>query len=94
VGFTNINQTNHKVETSKDFPCTIGMQFFVRKNYLCCSVSSRSTDIYTGLPYDMGFFAFVTELIYKDLKERLDAEKAKNLKLGYVVMKTNFTQIY
>lgn len=91
--FININQPKHKISESKDFPCTIGMQFFVRKNHLCCVVSSRSTDIYTGLPYDMGFFSFVTELVYKDLKERLK-DKAKDLKLGFVTMKTNFTQIY
>lgn len=90
----NINQAFHKIEDNKDFPCTISMQFFVRKNHLCCVVSSRSTDIYTGLPYDMGFFSFVTELVYKDLKERLPEEKSKKLKLGYVTMKTNFTQIY
>ena len=70
------------------------MQFFVRDNHLCCSVASRSTDIYTGLPYDMGFFAFVTELVYKDLKQKLSTEKANSLKLGYVMMKANFTQIY
>jgi|GEM_PF-921581 len=92
--FININQPQHKVDISKDFPCTIGMQFFVSNNYLCCAVSSRSTDIYTGLPYDMGFFAFVTELVYKDLKERLPEEKSEKLKLGHVTMKTNFTQIY
>lgn len=92
--FININQPSHKVATSKDFPCTIGLQFLVKNNHLCCVVSSRSTDIYTGLPYDMGFFAFVTELVYKDLKERLPKEKAEKLKLGYVIMKTNFTQIY
>ncbi len=92
--FININQPSHKVSDSKDFPCTLGMQFFVRNNYLCCAVSSRSTDIYTGLPYDMGFFSFVTELVYKDLKERLPEEKSRHLKLGYVIMKTSFTQIY
>lgn len=92
--FININQPHHKIEEGKDFPCTIGIQFFIKDNHLCCVVSSRSTDIYTGLPYDMGFFAFVTELIYIDLKTRLAPEKAKNLKLGYVTIKTNFTQIY
>lgn len=92
--FININQPKHKIAENKDFPCTIGMQFFVKKNHLCCVVSSRSTDIYTGLPYDMGFFSFVTELVYKDLKERLSEDKAKELKLGFVTMKTNFTQIY
>ena len=92
--FININQPMHKIAANLDFPCTLGMQFYVKDNYLCCTVSSRSTDIYTGLPYDMGFFAFVTELVYKDLKERLPEEKGKNLKLGHVTMKANFTQIY
>lgn len=91
--FININQTEHKKMESKDFPCTLGMQFFVRHKHLCCVVASRSTDIYTGLPYDIAFFAFVTELVYKDLKQKF-GEKNKDLKLGYVSMKTNFTQIY
>jgi len=92
--FININQVWHKTSETKDFPCTIGMQFFVKENKLCCSVFSRSTDIYTGLPYDMGFFSFVTELLYQDLKEQLPKEKGDKLALGYVTMKTNFTQIY
>lgn len=91
--FININQPLHKFESNKDFPCTLGMQFFIRKNNLCCSVSSRSTDIYTGLPYDIGFFSFVTELVYKNLQQIIP-EKTNDLKLGYVNMKTNFTQIY
>lgn len=92
--FININQPHHKGTKSQDFPCTIGMQFFVRQNHLCCAVSSRSTDIYTGLPYDMGFFSFVAELVYRDLKSRLPKEQADELKLGPVTMRTNFTQIY
>ncbi len=92
--FININQPYHKATKSQDFPCTIGMQFFVRQNHLCCIVSSRSTDIYTGLPYDMGFFSFVTELVYRDLKERLPKEQASQLQLGSVTMRTSFTQIY
>ncbi len=89
--FININQPMHKTFSNKDFPCTLGMQFFVKNNHLCCTVSSRSTDVYTGLPYDMGFFSFVTELVFKDLLERLPDS---GLQLGYVIMKTNFTQIY
>jgi thymidylate synthase len=90
----NINQTEHKEMQTKDFPCTIGMQFFIRQNKLCNVVSSRSTDIFTGLPYDIGFFSVLTELVYKDLKERLPLTMSQKLKLGYTVMKTNFTQIY
>ena len=92
--FININQVHHKKFDSKDFPCTLGMQFYIQDNHLCCTVSSRSTDIFTGLPYDMGFFSFVTELVYKDLKEKLPTDQANQLKLGYTEMKTNFTQIY
>lgn len=90
----NINQPEHKDMQTKDFPCTISMQFFIRQNQLCNVVSSRSTDIFTGLPYDIGFFSVLTELVYKDLKERLPLAMAQKLQLGYTVMKTNFTQIY
>lgn len=92
--FININQPGHKSFETKDFPCTIGMQFFVEDNHLCCIVESRSTDAYTGLPYDMGFFAFMTELVYQDLKQRLPQEQSEQLQLGYVMMRTSFTQIY
>lgn len=92
--FITINQLKHKDFESKDFPCTIGMQFYVRGNYFICSVSSRSTDIFTGLPYDMGFFSFVHELVYRLLLQKGDPDIWSKIKLGYVVMKTNFTQIY
>lgn len=38
----NINQVSHKKISTKDFPCTIAIQFLVRNNYLCCEVLSRS----------------------------------------------------
>lgn len=85
----NINQCIHKTST-KDFPCTVAINFFIKRGALCCQVFSRSTDIITGLPYDIGFFSFLTELVCQDLKDR----GFDNLKLGYTTMKTNFTQIY
>ncbi|WP_436867119.1 thymidylate synthase [Bacillus fungorum] len=85
----NINQNYHKSDT-KDFPCTVAIQFFIKNNYLNCEVMSRSTDVITGLPYDMGFFSFVHELVFQDLVE----QKYSNLKIGNTVMKTSFTQIY
>lgn len=51
----NINQAYHKSDT-KDFPCTVCIQFFIVENVLHCEVAARSTDVVTGLPYDMGFF--------------------------------------
>lgn len=85
----NINSVQHKGLT-KDFPCTLAIQFFVRSGYLCCEVSSRSTDVITGLPYDMGFFSLLTELVYSDLRDRY----YDDLRLGYTSMKPTFSQIY
>lgn len=85
----NINQSYHKSDT-KDFPCTIGIQFYIKDNYLFCETISRSTDIITGLPYDMGFFSFIHELAWKDLTE----SGMPDLKIGSTIMKTTFTQIY
>lgn len=85
----NINQNYHKSDT-KDFPCTIGIQFYIKNNILYCETTSRSTDVITGLPYDMGFFSFIHELLWKDLCQ----SGMTNLDLGTTVMKTTFTQIY
>ncbi|MBR0844153.1 hypothetical protein JQ607_28475 [Bradyrhizobium liaoningense] len=85
----NINQNYHKSET-KDFPCTVSIQLFVRRSSLHCEVSSRSTDVITGLPYDMGFFSFVHELIHRHLVDL----GLSDIQLGSTIMKTSFTQIY
>jgi thymidylate synthase len=53
-------------------------------------VSSRSTDVITGLPYDIGFFSFVLEL----LAGLLSHDLGKEIKTGYTAMHTFFTQIY
>lgn len=85
----NINQAYHKSNT-KDFPCTTAILFFIKENRLFCQVFSRSTDVITGLPYDMGFFSFLHELLFQHLIE----EGLSDLELGSTTMKTSFTQIY
>lgn len=86
----NINQPKHKVYTTKDFPCAIGAHYFVRENSVCCDVYSRSEDIILGLPYDMAFFSFLTELVCADLNRR----SSSTFKLGSTSIKCTFTQIY
>lgn len=41
---------------SKDIPCTISQQFFIRDNKLHTIVTMRSNDIWNGVPYDIFFF--------------------------------------
>jgi thymidylate synthase len=86
----NVNQNYHKKKDTKDFPCTVMIVFYIRKNKLFCEVFSRSIDVITGLPYDMGFFSFIHELVFRDLSER----GVKHLELGDTVIKASFTQIY
>lgn len=84
----NINSVHHKYD-SPDFPCAVSLQFYIVNNRLHCSVTARSTDVVWGLPYDIGFFSFLNEMICVDLMTT-----CPNLTLGSTMIRSNFTQIY
>lgn len=86
--YININDAQHKTDTL-DFPCTIGLQFLILNDRLHCHVTSRSTDLYTGLPYDMAFFALINQLVHGNLIQTYPV-----LKLGQTTMSTMFSHIY
>lgn len=44
---------------TKDTPCTVYLQFFLRNEQLHMSVHMRSNDIWMGVPYDMFSFCFM-----------------------------------
>ena len=44
---------------TKDVPCTVYLQFFIRNGKLNLSVHMRSNDIWMGVPYDMFSFTFL-----------------------------------
>lgn len=48
---------------SKDIPCTISLQFFIRKGKLNMITSMRSNDIFLGFPYDVFNFTMFQEYI-------------------------------
>lgn len=52
----NLNVPNEHVIETKDEPCTIAVQFMVRKGNLDCTTMMRSNDIWFGTPYDIAFF--------------------------------------
>lgn len=43
-------------DETKDTPCTLSLQFFIRDGKLHLTVTMRSNDIWTGVPYDMFSF--------------------------------------
>ena len=59
----NLNYANKSVITTKDEPCTVCIQFFIRNNKLHTTVYMRSNDLYTGFPYDILFFTELTKYI-------------------------------
>lgn len=66
----NINTPRESVDTTKDEPCTMFLQFLLRGGKLHCTAVMRSNDIWLGLPYDVAFF---TE-IQKYIADRLGVE--------------------
>lgn len=53
---------------SKDIPCTITMQFFVRDQRLHMVVYMRSNDAWLGLPYDVYNFTLIQRYVASLLK--------------------------
>ncbi len=53
---------------SKDNPCTMYLQFFIRNDKLIAEAHMRSNDIWLGIPYDIAFFTIVQEMIFVGLK--------------------------
>ena len=50
-------EDNVTINSTKDLPCTLDLQFFIREDKLHMTVHMRSNDIWTGTPYDMFSFA-------------------------------------
>ena len=56
---------------SKDIPCSIGLQFFIRDNKLILNVFMRSNDIFKGFIYDVFKFTMIQEYLASILNVEL-----------------------
>lgn len=63
----NINSSNIYVKSTKDEPCTIALQFYIRNNKLHATGMMRSNDVWFGLPYDIIFFTELQKYIARKL---------------------------
>ena len=50
-------------EPTKDMPCTLTLQFFIRDEKLHLIANMRSNDIWTGFPYDVFNFCAIQNLL-------------------------------
>jgi thymidylate synthase len=48
---------------SKDVPCTISLQWFIRDGLMFCTVNMRSSDVWLGFPYDFFNFSQLTNCL-------------------------------
>lgn len=54
-------------QASKDIPCTLSLQFLLRRGRLNCIATMRSNDVWLGLPYDVFCFTSIQQIIAAEL---------------------------
>ena len=81
----------HHSKETKDNPCTMFLQFYIRENKLYLKTHMRSNDIWFGLPYDLPFFVMLQKMMYIDLKNQTIYD---NLELGDYIHSSNSLHLY
>lgn len=62
-----IRTPEDSIHATKDVPCTLSLQFFIREKKLILLVNMRSTDLIFGLGNDVPAFTFMQEMMAKEL---------------------------
>lgn len=65
-----INTPENSVKETKDTPCTMYLQFFIRNKELHLINHMRSQDIFFGTPYDISYFTMLQELTLVYLRNK------------------------
>lgn len=63
-----VNLPDHAWLGTKDYPCTLHGQFFIREGRLDLSMRMRSNDVWRGLVYDMPWFCYLQKRMLKELE--------------------------
>jgi thymidylate synthase len=79
-----IRTPDDSVMATKDVPCTLALQFFIRDGRLCMIANMRSTDLIFGLANDVPAFTFMQEMMAFEL----------GLELGAYIHVSNSLHIY
>lgn len=91
-----INQPEDEVSAwvhgSKDVPCTLSFQFFIRDGKLDLHAHMRSNDVMWGLTYDLFSFTLFQECMLLELRN-MD-EKFKDLQLGRYIHTAGSLHLY
>lgn len=61
------NRPSHYLNQSKDIPCTLTAQVWIRQNQLHMMVTQRSCDLWFGMPYDVPWHCYLIRSLARDL---------------------------
>lgn len=65
------SQKDQNTNLTFDIPSTVSLQFLLRENKLNLICYMRSNDFWNGLPFDVGIFTFLQEVMASWLKTKL-----------------------
>ena len=85
-----IRSPQDSILASKDVPCTLSLQFFLRDDLVHMVVSMRSSDLIFGIAYDVPAFTLFQEMLANDLSARL----SRKIGLGEYTHMSNSLHIY
>jgi thymidylate synthase len=86
-----INIWRERPGPSKDIPCTLSLQFIIRKGYVNCIATMRSSDAIMGLPYDSILFSLTSAYVISIMKHHYGVD---DLKLGRLTLTMGSAHIY
>lgn len=66
---------NHTRNRRKEIPCTLALQFLLRRGRLNLYVTMRSQDAYKGLPHDIFCFTMLQEIVARSVGAELGEYK-------------------
>ena len=85
-----IRSPKDSILASKDVPCTLSLQFFLRDEKVHMVVSMRSSDLILGIAYDVPAFTTFQELLSIELSKKLSRE----IGVGDYIHTSNSLHIY
>lgn len=87
-----INIWRERPGPSKDIPCTVSLQFLIRKNKLHLVATMRSQDIVLGYTYDVFTFSMIAYAVGLALQEV--SEEFDNVELGDLCVNAGSLHLY
>lgn len=86
-----INIWRENPPESKDIPCSLSVQWMVRKGHLHCFYTMRASDAWLGWVYDVFNFSMLSSLLLLDLRMH---SSFKQLQLGSLCLTAGSQHIY